>query len=736
MLSVLTLLFRSGAVRPPGRSVVHDVAKHARIDLTHFQTSNSSFYTERDLRRFASNAHHVQYQDGQLPRVLVYSYFDIAAQIKPSKAGEPPNPAPWAYRNYCYTHSHGFDLVYSSPHHIKRLEGTEKRGWGGWLPPDIDDSEFFAIWRDVQSYMESDKYDYIYVMLGNMLLNDLYLDFPVWAYDRGHDIIIQDQMSDLGGLILNGVLLRVSSGGRNFIDNVLQYQSPIGLVIQNGQTAFSETILRTIGLEAEAKGRKGYRGECSEFMHLKYLARLKPIYPEQVTSYNDCFFSELERLAGAYGYRDTKVIGFVKTYLWRDNKAVTFSAVRGEGSLLPLPNCLHFFQVLPHWQEDCFASYLNNPSVVSLSQALPPKCPDPSANWASYYGGNDLLWFRRWPLQLQSKFKKRAPRVLIYTWATENSFRMFTNEAHWKHCYAHAHGYDIVFSGHLNVSGVKKLPRAVTDDFTSAWYSDDMMWAWNRDVKTYLFSGKYDYVFHVGADVLFLPSFLDFPVWAWDQGHDITIMDQNYVSYGYNQNAVLLKPTGFTSDYLDLHYGYRRNFWLQGDNGPWMEVMLVYAGQEAEAAGRPGYANTCAEHGMLTMPSWMLLKENLTAAIVNSTRYSTCFFRELDRLVGQMGSRASKHIGWSKTNRSTQSQDKFPKDNDLLDPAPLVAPWANCFTWVRDTWTDYQQNCFAYHWNGAKVAKSKAVVTGTCPDPTFDWKSSPYNYLNREKSAK
>eukprot|EP00930_Biecheleria_cincta_P018725 TRINITY_DN14487_c0_g2_i1.p1 TRINITY_DN14487_c0_g2~~TRINITY_DN14487_c0_g2_i1.p1 ORF type:complete len:767 (+),score=70.73 TRINITY_DN14487_c0_g2_i1:81-2303(+) len=715
VLSVLALLSRRS------RDVGEDVS-----NLRPLQESNPNFYTRSDVLEFASKSHHLYYQAGQLPRVLVYSFVDISRKIKPSVAGNAPSAASLVYRNYCYTHAHGFDLEFASPRHSQGTDIRDHRE--DRPPPDKDDNGFFLMLSDVQTYMATGKYDYIFVMLGNTFINNLFFDFPVWAYDRGHDITVQDQSKSNAGFQLRSILFRVSSGARRFIQNTLLYQDPNQLLIQNGQGAFLETLLRSLGQEADENGREGYRNACSDLVRLRYLTTRDAILAEQVASYNECFFSELERIAGPHGYRDSKLVGFMKTYLWREDKVLSFSDVRGEGLLLPRPSCLN----VSRWQDDCFAVHLSVPDGEALNQAIAPTCPDTSFAWTNFYAGNDLLWFRNWALQ--SKHTRRPPRVLIYTWCTENSFKLFLNEAHWKHCYAHAHGYDILFSEHLNVSGVKKYTKTVSD-FSTAWYSDDMMWAWNRDVKRYLFSGKYDYVFNVGADVLFLRNYLDFPVWAYDTGHDITIMDQDYVSYGFNQNAVLFKPTEFTRDYLDLHYGYRRDFWLQGDNGPWMEVMLVYLGQEAEAAGRPGYTNSCAELGILTKPSALIVQENLTKAIIINTKYSRCFFQELDRMVGTINSRNSLHIGWSKSAIVTNNEERLPRDNDLLS-SKNVMPWANCFSWVRQTWTDFEHNCFAHHWNGVKTDTRDSVVDGKCPDPTFDWKNSPWNFANRAQHPK
>lgn len=732
------LSFEMKAAPRPDRPNNRTFVVYKTPDLTELRQSNPYFYTKSDADRFVNISRNVLAQDGKLPRVLVYAFGDLSRMVKQFAIdGGSPGAASWYGRNLCYTRAHGFDLEFTSPRQSSWWEPSKKKtsvraqSRDGQLLLSRDDHDFWVLMRDIQAYLGKGKYDYVFVMSGNMLLNEAFTDFPVWAYDSGHDITLMDQYTNNNGFNTNGMLFRSSSATHDFFRKLFHYHRSDEVVLQNGQSAFQETVLRSLGLEAKARGQPGYNDACKDSIYLAYKAKYDRFFAEQVASYSECFFSELERLAGPYGYRDSKLIGFVKTYLWRNNKALTFTDVPNEGSLLPLPNCYDRLQIQPHWQDGCFAYFLNDPGIAHLSQGVQPKCPDASDSWATFYGGNDFLWFKDWSQRFQYP---RSPRVLIYTWCTENSFKMYENEAFWKSCYAHVHGYDVVFSDALNVSGVKRPPGELAGEFMDKWYSDDYMWAWNRDVQRFLFSGKYDYVFHVGADVLFDKMYLDFPVWAYDTGHDITIMDQDYVSYGYNQNAVLFKPTAFTREYLDLHYSYRVDYWTQGDNGPWMEAMLVYLGREAEATGRPGYGNQCAVHGKFTMPSGMLLRVDKEEAIRNTTRYSQCFFIELDRLARTFGHREARHVGYSKVRLKTEHGEMLPEHNDLLS-SDHVMPWANCFTHVRDKWDRFEKNCFAYHWNGAKLATQQATATGICPDPTFDWKSSPWNYVNRGNVA-
>lgn len=712
--------------RPASRTA----AAHRLPVLDSLLKSAPTFYTRSDASRFFNVSQNLLYQDGQLPHVLVVQFADIKGMMKQrTMDGFTPGPAAWYLRTLCYTRAHGFDLeLVSTQSHDDQTDGQV-------LPR--GDHRFWRMMRKIQAYLESGKYDYVFVMMGDMLLNTALLEFPVWAYDLGHDITIMDQNKNNNGFVLNGILFRASKGTQTFLYNLLSYQKRNEVVLQEGHGAFLEAMLESLGLEAKENGKRGYSSLCKETLYLEYKSKHDALYLEQLAAYSECLFSELERLVGPYGYRSSKTIGFLKTYLWQEGKVRTYADVAKQGSLLPLPNCFNSLQTKQHWQDDCFAYYFNDAAVAHQSQGVQSTCPAAVDPWTRhYYGANDFLWYKDW--SERSRYS-RPPRVLIYTWCTENSFAMFANEAYWKSCYAHTHGYDVVFSEDLNVSGVKRPSGGVGGSFMDTWYSDDFMWAWNRDVQRYIFSGKYDYVFHVGADVLFLNRYLDFPLWAYDTGHDITIMDQNYVGYGYNQNAVLFKPTEFTRTYLDLHYSYRVDYWTQGDNGPWMEAMLVYLGREAQEGGRRGYDNHCAEHGIFTMPSGVLLRVDIQAAIANTTRYSECFFRELDRLTRGFGHRKSKHIGFSKTGYSLEKKTtgdgvKLPEHTDLLVRDRLM-PWQNCFTHVRASWLGFERNCFAYHWNGDKSQKRDGSVTGTCPDPSFDWNSSPWNYLNRGKMA-
>jgi len=298
------------------------------------------------------------------------------------------------------------------------------------------------------------------------------------------------------------------------------------------------------------------------------------------------------------------------------------------------------------------------------------------------------------------------------TWCTEDTLTKFYDEVYWKACYAHLHGFYVEFTGVMKVTGTPKSGA-------TEWYSDDNMWAWIPIMKERLTSGLYDYVINLGADVLITQTFLHFPVWQWDEGHDITIMDssKNLSEWGMNQNAILFKPSTWTLAFLETLYGFRKNFNLQGDNGPFMETLLKHLGHEAEANNRTGYTDDCLAYLVLQVPATTIIKRDPEEYRALNLRYSNCFYDNLDRLAGPFGHRKSNHIGFTKL---------FAKDQ---------LPWANCWSAVSLYFPDYvRANCFALHWNGLqklKVARTRLV--GKCPDARFNWSRSAYNVDNPER---
>mmetsp|Transcript_25259 Transcript_25259/g.44852 ORF Transcript_25259/g.44852 Transcript_25259/m.44852 type:complete len:433 (+) Transcript_25259:49-1347(+) len=326
------------------------------------------------------------------------------------------------------------------------------------------------------------------------------------------------------------------------------------------------------------------------------------------------------------------------------------------------------------------------------------------------------------------------PSVLLFAWATEDIRVKFSNSIYSMSCYAHAHGIDFVLESDMNFAGIK--PPA-NPNLTNHWYADKYMWAWMHAIQPYILSGKYDYIFYVGLDVAINPEHFDWPLWAYDKGHDITIMDQNFMGGAWNLNAVLFRTSRFTLQFLREWFEFRKGFWQQGDNGPYQEMILRTLGREAQENNKTGYNDKCLPLLEVPMMSWLEFQVLYPGKpVFNKIQdYSECFFSELDRMAGVYGYRNSKHIGFSQTYLNTcECGNAMPNCIPLTGcwifngPAghKAVAPWANCFSGPRELWPETQRNCFLFHYNGFKDQLLSAKL-GSCPDPSFDWGSSLHN---------
>lgn len=332
------------------------------------------------------------------------------------------------------------------------------------------------------------------------------------------------------------------------------------------------------------------------------------------------------------------------------------------------------------------------------------------------------------------------PRVLIITYTTEGSHSHFQREAYWKACYAHLHGFDAVFE--VGRNGPGRANDGVWD------YSLKRMFEVWRVLSEHLSSAKYDYVLITGADVLFSRAFLEFPLWLLDQkGRSLTVMDNGFDHWGFNENNLLFRTDTWSATFAArvLKHSTLRANSLQGDNGPYMEEILVALGHEADASGRSrGYSGRCTS----------LLRVSDTVAadfaggtvatpqyIAQNLDYSSCFFEELDRLAGPAHARDSMHIGFN--SRRDVGEDQLP--------------WANCWHPLRLGSGEAHaalKRCLAFHWNGFKnmALPYRDVMTpmirpmfssdrdaaqfwddteiGQCPDPSFDWAASSGNIMN------
>mmetsp|Transcript_118969 Transcript_118969/g.210295 ORF Transcript_118969/g.210295 Transcript_118969/m.210295 type:complete len:392 (-) Transcript_118969:106-1281(-) len=310
------------------------------------------------------------------------------------------------------------------------------------------------------------------------------------------------------------------------------------------------------------------------------------------------------------------------------------------------------------------------------------------------------------------------PRVLLYTWSTENTFADYRNEVYWKACYAHMHGFDLLIADPFHVDTAKDW---------RGWYTNFNLWAWWVSLVDQV--PKYDYVFTTGADVKFSEEWLHFPVWAFNPGHsDLSIMDQCYSDWGLNENAFLFKNTDWSMSFLRNGLTFKDKDIIQGDNGGWMEMLLIAFGDEALSRGEDGYSNKCLPHLLLDEPLEKVLNRTDDYFARKNQNYSKCFFAELDRLAGPYNQRfKSDHVAF----------------NPLLNVDNKVSyssiPWANCWSHLHDPFYakkcvqwNATTSCFAFHWNGlSKLLENHTEVRGTCPDPTFRWDLSPYNTINR-----
>jgi len=357
---------------------------------------------------------------------------------------------------------------------------------------------------------------------------------------------------------------------------------------------------------------------------------------------------------------------------------------------------------------------------VSFKWNLSPYNTDnrPSTTTTStfYFQVRDCKRYLTWPGRADD-LCRTIPRVLMFTWCTENVFEEFQKEMYWKACYAHTHGYDLLMGDPLNAS------------LGGRWYNRNNMWAWWTVMMDVL--PKYDYVFFTGADVLISQYWLNFPVWAFSGGQDdLSLMDQCYADWGLNENAVLFKNTKWSMEWLRKGVeSFMHLDTLQGDNGAYNEQLLVALGAEAEARGETGYNNDCLDH--LVVPRLSSDYRKTPLYLESNQNYSHCFFDVLERLAGPLNLRnLPKHIRFNPL---------MPASDNNSD---VAVPWANCWSLLRDPWyarpcvgaRDPELNCFTWHFNGMqKLKENHRYLEGVCPDPTFDWSTFQYNPKNRQR---
>mmetsp|Transcript_163093 Transcript_163093/g.313273 ORF Transcript_163093/g.313273 Transcript_163093/m.313273 type:complete len:794 (-) Transcript_163093:4-2385(-) len=706
-------------------------------------------YAESDAFWFANWSRRVHREGKGLPRVLIYTWCTESTYYRYINE---------VYWKTCYAHAHGFDIVFTSEKNFPNA-----RGWN-WpmfvhLGYGVEEINAFAWVKGVHDYIDSGEWDYVFMMSLDTLIQEHQFDFPVWAWDRGHDITLMDQYHfvwpDSHGLNVNGILFKNTDYTKQFLADVFEYRH--GFYLLNDQGPFMVTMLIHLGREAKEKGKMPYLHACTNWMRLhepydNILNKEYQKYAKIAEHFSHCFFRELDRMVGTYGFRFSAHFGFSTTFnLQPSGNRILPEYYEKPSQLGPWSNCWRNVRKWwPHPEKNCFAYRWNGPHMVliptekAMYDFVQGQCPEPTFDWwwspfnnrmrgqylqkepstpiivrnpIPWYFAGDWIRFVEWAPLLNFPNNQKLPRVLIYTWVQEEWLAKYVNEVHWKACYAHMHGYEIIFS-QMNISLLNGFDQ---------WYAQENMWAWWPDLQQFLFSGDYDYVLMMGMNSLISETFLDFPVWAWDTGHDITLMDESHFASpnpsGLNINNILFKSSEAARQFGDQVYEFRKGFKLsEGDNGPFMEIILQTLGAEDKAAGNRGYEGKCLKYLKEPIRKW---SDGMKWAHLND-KYNICFFDELDRLVGTFGKRLSRKIGFSPTFVTQDEQTILPA---FVHGKPgILGPWANCWSSPRKMWSDPESNCFANRWNESEVL---GQVLGVCPDDSFHWDTYPFNPVNR-----
>ncbi|KNC52308.1 uncharacterized protein AMSG_01139 [Thecamonas trahens ATCC 50062] len=336
---------------------------------------------------------------------------------------------------------------------------------------------------------------------------------------------------------------------------------------------------------------------------------------------------------------------------------------------------------------------------AALATAQLAKHGQEAESWATYLGLDDAdvaeIDDRSVPDEVRrssgSGRKAGEPlRVLIFSWATEDTYTKYETEVYWKACYAATHGYDLIITDELDPKLVAAEAADGDDEYSQeGWYREERMYAWHKALTRHLVSGEYDLVYMIGADTLLVPPMMNFALTRYYEGHPLTIMDQKFQFWGYNQNALLFS-TQAAGSWLEafraVFFARHKQFTLQSDNGSFMETMLEFLGAEAELNGLPGYDGKCGKLAVLDIPAGKLAKIDFSTYEATMLAYSECFFPELGRLAGPYNERKSSFVN-------------FVAHTD-------ERPWANCWGGLRLNHPDeWRSRCFGIHLNGAGRAR-------------------------------
>ncbi|KNC47118.1 uncharacterized protein AMSG_03547 [Thecamonas trahens ATCC 50062] len=164
-------------------------------------------------------------------------------------------------------------------------------------------------------FFERDNLDFVWMTGGDQYLQRTDVDiadFLDLAPDK--DIIIMDephwpqQRSMSYGF--GGMVFRNTPWARAFIARM--FAKRWRFLVWDDNSALTETILEVFGEEAEARGEKGYDGECMSLCELDKPYGMSTDFSKFavgspiVNAYSSCFFDNLDRLAGPYGKRGPK----------------------------------------------------------------------------------------------------------------------------------------------------------------------------------------------------------------------------------------------------------------------------------------------------------------------------------------------------------------------------------------------------------------------------------------------
>ncbi|KNC47107.1 uncharacterized protein AMSG_03536 [Thecamonas trahens ATCC 50062] len=315
------------------------------------------------------------------------------------------------------------------------------------------------------------------------------------------------------------------------------------------------------------------------------------------------------------------------------------------------------------WQGQLIQGESKNPV-----RKLPKPANEPKS-WAKFIGlskadvravdGSRLKEKHRTSASKQMGKGSGKPRVLMFTWATEDTYERFESSYYWKACYAAKHGYELIVTDEMDNAWDDFDKKTETD---GGWYRESRMYAWHKAITKHMVSGEYDLIWMTGADTLMVPRHFDVQLTDYYDGYPLTIMDQEFDIWGFNQNALLMEaqaPGSWIEAFRAIHFTGSKEHIVQSDNGMYMITILEMLGAEAKLRGEKGYAQKCNKLAILDMPAPVLDNTDFEEYKRRNIALGECFFAELERLAGPYNSRRSSYIN--------------------LVPQSDPLPWLNCW---------------------------------------------------------